>query len=128
MNISRSPVSTAIAALPVKLVRYVTLGSAVTTSAASDRSSRICRMRAWRRSRLAVGAWDIDGVEPPFERGDRALGANARGLGRLIVLGDGNLVRLGRAHGARRLSDADAGERVRRSRHRDRNARRRGDG
>src|SRR5688572_1186964 len=80
MKISRSPVTTAIAALPSKFVKYRTFGSDVTTRASSDRAVRASRIARCRSLRSSVGACDMDGVEPQFERGNDPFGALPFGL------------------------------------------------
>src|SRR5690242_12436367 len=61
-------------------------GIEVTISASSDRSLSCWRRRRCRLSRLLAGAWDIQSVEPLFERGNGALGMAVRGIRFVIVL------------------------------------------
>src|SRR5229473_1709407 len=74
MKYTRSAVSTTIAELPVKLVRYRILGSDVTTSASSPREASCSRTAWWRRLSAGLGACDMDGVEPLLEDHDHLPG------------------------------------------------------
>src|ERR1700722_12513073 len=72
MKCRRSAVSTTVAALPAKLVRYRMFGSEVTTSASRERAAQAARTVWWRRLSASDGACDMDGGEPRFECGQRA--------------------------------------------------------
>ncbi len=67
MNNTRSAVTTAIAELPSKFVRYRTFASDVTTSASSACAAIPVRTVWSRRSRMSVGACDMDGGQPLLE-------------------------------------------------------------
>src|ERR1700730_17150883 len=71
MKCKRSAVSTTIAALPVKLVRYRMFGSDVTTSASRDRAAQASRTIWWRRLSASAVACDMDRGTPRFQRGQR---------------------------------------------------------
>src|SRR5580704_4466702 len=71
MKCRRSAVSTTVAALPVKLVRYRMFGSEVTTSASRERAAQASRTFWWRRLSASAGACYMDGGEPRFQRGQR---------------------------------------------------------
>src|SRR5258708_12952777 len=74
MKYTGSAVSTTIAELPVKLVRYRILGSDVTTSASSPREASCSRTAWWRRLSAGLGACDMDGVEPLLKDRDHLPG------------------------------------------------------
>src|SRR5437667_12669595 len=76
-----SAVSTTIAELPVKLVRYRMFGSDVTTSASSPRAAIAARTASCRRLSVRLGADDMDGVEEALERRDGQQGPLAKRIG-----------------------------------------------
>src|SRR6476660_4941629 len=86
MKNSWSAVRTTIAALPVKFVRYRMLGNDVTMSASSRCAASDWRTIWWRRLRAAVGAYDMNGLEPLLERRDHLHVLRLRGaaVGRLL--------------------------------------------
>ncbi len=75
-ELERSGVSTAIAELPVKFVRYRMLDRDVTTSASTPAPARVTD-GVVRRLSAALGACDMDGVQP---RSRAATVASARGF------------------------------------------------
>src|SRR5438874_4719981 len=101
MKWTRSAVSTAIAELPVKLVKYRMFGSDVTTSASSPRAAIAARTASCRRLSVLLGADDMDGVEEALERRDGQQGSIAKRIGTDNRLGDN---RPWRGNGDRRRS------------------------
>src|SRR5207244_6410762 len=72
MNAMRSAVTTTIAELPPKFVRYRMFGSAVTTTASSASTAAAVLSARRRQLIVSLGACDMDGPEPLLERLDRA--------------------------------------------------------
>src|SRR5438876_2856426 len=67
MNCTRSGVTTAIAALPLKFVRYSTFDRDVTISASTEARAQASRTASCRRLSAALGACDMDGGQELFE-------------------------------------------------------------
>src|SRR5262249_15117486 len=76
MNWRRSAVSTTMAALPVKLVKYRMFGSEVTTNASKDCEAQTSLTSSCRQLKASLGACDIGGA--PAGR-KRILSARVRG-------------------------------------------------
>src|SRR5450759_3911903 len=70
MNQTLSGVRTRMPALPVKLVRKRTFDSDVTTSASSPRAAIAIRTVCNRGLSAALGAYDMDGIQPLFKGTD----------------------------------------------------------
>src|SRR5260370_41224733 len=70
-------------------------GSDVTTSASRVRSAIASRIVRCRRLRRSVGACDIDGFEPFFQRGHRRIGAVRVPLGSRLIGPRGQEMRRG---------------------------------
>src|SRR3990172_8038789 len=70
MNQTLPGVRTRMPALPAKLVRKRTFDRDVTTSASSPRTAIAVRTVCNRGLSAALGAYDMDGVQPLFEGGD----------------------------------------------------------
>src|SRR5215831_4317740 len=68
MKCTRSDVTTAIAALPEKFVRYKMFERVVTMSASTPSRAQLARTASWRRLSAALGAYDMNRRQQLFER------------------------------------------------------------